>query len=143
MFKKTAQRIDKVDTVIGPGTVFEGTIKATGIVRIDGKLTGSVETSGDIIVGDQGNVQADVSANNITIAGKIHGNVTAKEKTSLLHKAFVEGDIDTKNIIIEEGAVFKGRCIMGETQSQSQSAQQQQQASAGQNKKEAGKVKAS
>ncbi|OEH86499.1 hypothetical protein BHU72_12860 [Desulfuribacillus stibiiarsenatis] len=114
MFKKPAQRVDKVDTVIGPGTEFEGHIKATGIVRIDGKVTGKIETSGDVVIGDQGELKADVSANNITIGGKIFGNVNAKEKATILQKGFVEGDIETKNIAIEDGATFKGRCIMGE-----------------------------
>ncbi len=118
MFKKTAQRIDKVDTVVGPGTEFEGSIKATGIIRIDGKLKGTVETTGDIIIGDQGEVIADVIASNITIAGKMHGNIVVKEKTTLLQKGHVEGDIETKIIVIEDGATFNGKCIMGEGRKQ-------------------------
>lgn len=114
MFKKVTQGIDRVDTVVGPGTEFEGVIKAKGIVRIDGKLTGSVETTGDIIIGEQGVVTADVVANNITIAGKITGNISVKEKATILNKGSVCGDIETKNIIIEDGANFKGSCLMGE-----------------------------
>lgn len=114
MFKKVTQGIDRVDTVVGPGTEFEGVIKAKGIVRIDGKLTGSVETTGDIIIGEQGVVTADVVANNITVAGKIEGNISVKEKATILNKGSVCGDIETKNIIIEDGATFKGSCIMGE-----------------------------
>jgi len=138
MFKKTAQRIDKVDTVIGPGTEFEGTIKATGIVRIDGKLAGSIETSGDIIIGDKGEVKADLSGNNVTIAGKLQGNVTSKEKTTILHKGTVVGDITTKNVVIEDGAIFRGRCIMGENKEP-----QTNNHNHGNNRKDAGKTKAS
>ena len=140
LFNRAAQRIDKVDTVIGPGTVFEGSIKATGIVRIDGKLTGHVETSGDIIIGEKGEVKADMCANNLTIAGSAIGDIHAKEKTTILCKGRVEGDVETKHIVIEEGAVFKGRCVMGEAKtapSNQNSANQQQ------TKKEQGKARAS
>lgn len=150
LFNRSSQRIDKVDTVIGPGTVFEGSIKATGIVRIDGKLSGHVETSGDIIVGEKGEVRADMYANNFTIAGSAFGDIHAKEKTVILHKGRVEGDIDTKNIVIEEGAVFKGRCIMGDTKAASgnqtivsQNITNQSSANQQQTKKEQGKTKAS
>ncbi|OEF97328.1 bactofilin family protein [Desulfuribacillus alkaliarsenatis] len=134
MFKKAAQRVDKVDTVVGPGTEFEGSIKATGIVRIDGKLKGSIETTGDIIIGDQGEVTADVDASNITIAGKIRGNISVKDKTTILQKGVVEGDIDTKSIVIEEGATFKGKCVMGEERKHSSNNQNNQNNKGGKSK---------
>lgn len=114
MFSSKGQRSDKVDTVIGPGTEFEGTIKATGVVKIDGRFTGTITTTGDIVIGDKGLVKANVSGNNTTVAGKIIGDIKSKEKTTILHKGIVEGDILTKNIIIEQGGTLKGKCTMGE-----------------------------
>ena len=114
MFGNKGQRADRVDTIIGPGTEFEGTIKATGIVKVDGKFTGTITTTGDIEIGDKGLVKADVVGNNTVVAGKIIGNIKSKEKTTILHKGVVEGDILTKNIIIEQGGILKGKCTMGD-----------------------------
>ncbi len=110
--KPQVQKVDEIDTVIGPGTKFEGEIKAIGIVRIDGVFSGEISTQGDIIVGDQGEANGNLSSNNMIIAGKSNAKLKCKEKLEIRSSGTVIGDVEVKNIVIEENAVFKGQCVM-------------------------------
>jgi len=109
---KKPQKIDEIDTIIGPGTKFDGNIEATGIVRVDGAFTGNIITKGDIIIGDNGKVDGTMSARNIVIAGVINANISCSEKLEIKSQGKVNGDIAVKSIIIEENAVFNGTCLM-------------------------------
>ncbi|MCF6094667.1 polymer-forming cytoskeletal protein [Microaerobacter geothermalis] len=106
------QNINKVDTIIGPGTEFIGDIKATGIVRIDGSHQGKIETMGDVIVGEKGNVAAEIRGRNISIAGKVEGPVVAEGRLQILPKGVLIGDVEVSTIIIEEGGKYNGQCLM-------------------------------
>jgi len=111
--KKTQpQKIDEIDTVIGPGTKFEGEIKATGIVRIDGLFNGDIYTKGDIIIGDHGETNGTMTSRNMIIAGKTNSKLKCEEKLEIRSTGKVIGDVEVNNIVIEENAVFKGQCVM-------------------------------
>ncbi|MBO8172163.1 MAG: polymer-forming cytoskeletal protein [Bacillaceae bacterium] len=112
MFNGKNAKIEKVDTVVGDGTTFVGNIQATGIVRVDGKLEGELETQGDIIVGEKGEVEGSVKGRNVTVAGRITGNVISDEKLHLLSTGVIEGDIDIKTLIVDEGSKYYGECNM-------------------------------
>ncbi len=107
-----AQKTDQIDTVIGPGTKFEGEIKAIGIVRIDGFFNGNLTTKGDIIVGELGEANGILSSNNMIIAGKSKAKLICEDKLEIRTTGTVIGDVEVKNIVIEEKAVFKGQCFM-------------------------------
>lgn len=110
--KKTAQKIDEIDTVIGPGTSFEGNVNATGIVRIDGVFRGEITTKGDIIVGEQGKVSGSLSSNNMIIAGNSDAALMCSGKLEIRATGKVVGDIEVDSIIIEDKALFNGQCKM-------------------------------
>jgi len=101
-----------LNTIIGKDSVIEGTIEVHGGLRVDGVVRGRVSATDSLAVGDSGRVEADVASSMVVIGGKVSGNILAKDKVELQSKAEVEGDITTKNLIIEEGAVFHGRCNM-------------------------------
>lgn len=101
-----------MNTIIGKDSVIEGTLEVKGGLRIDGMVRGQISATESLSVGDSGRVEADLASVMIVIGGKVAGNILAKEKIELQSKAEVEGDITTKNLIIEEGAVFHGRCNM-------------------------------
>ena len=104
----------KISTLIGQNAVLLGDFTAEGSARIDGKITGDVVVTGDLIIGATGCVIGDVSAESAMIGGEIQGNVMAKEKTELMGTARVIGDISTKTIVIDENAVFQGKCDMNQ-----------------------------
>jgi len=100
--------------LVGVGTTIEGKIKSKGSVRIDGKLIGDVQANENLFVGESGEVDGTVTARNITIGGKLKGGVTASEKLVFESKSQVRGEIKAAKLIIDEGAVFDGKCTMAD-----------------------------
>ena len=98
---------------VGHGTVLTGETTFQMMLRVDGHLTGSVASDGGtLIVGTNGQVDANVSVGVATINGVVNGDVVATEKIQLGRTARVMGNVATPRLIIEEGAVFEGGCSM-------------------------------
>lgn len=118
--KKTADSLsyEKVQTVIGEGTEIKGTFQATGVVRIDGMLEGTVIHDGDLIVGPKGKVVANIRSRGLAVAGEVRGNVEALEKLELLAGARLYGDIKCGHLVVHEGAMFHGRSLMANEEQQ-------------------------
>lgn len=113
MFKKKEEiDVTKVDTVIGKETIITGTIEAKGILRVEGKISGNLNTNGDVIVSQGGVVEADVTARSISIAGNVKGNVEASGLLSVEPSGKMLGDIKVAKLAIGDGAVFTGACEM-------------------------------
>jgi len=100
--------------LVAAGTVFEGKLRTPGSIRIDGKIIGEVTAAQNISVGGSGDVDGNITAKNVTIGGKIKGMVVAQEKLVLETKAIVRGDIRAAKLVIDEGAMFDGKCMMAE-----------------------------
>lgn len=85
-------------------------------LRINGNFKGSLQTKGKLQIGKTAQVTADINGEEVSIAGKVNGNVMAAKRLQLLSTAVVKGDIKTSVLEINEGAVFKGQSdMMGET----------------------------
>ncbi len=103
--------------LIGAGTIVEGKLRSPGNLRIDGKIIGEVIAAQNIAVGASGDVDGNISAKNVSIGGKIKGTIVAQEKIVFESKAVVRGDIRAAKLVIDEGAIFDGKCVMGEAKS--------------------------
>lgn len=103
---------DKVDTVIGKDTEFTGTLRAKGVIRVDGKVEGEIITHGDVIIGETGKIIGDIKARHVTLAGEIHGNAIAHGKLEIISTGKLFGDIEIGSLVINDGAVFDGKCEM-------------------------------
>jgi cytoskeletal protein CcmA (bactofilin family) len=99
--------------LIGNGTKIIGDITSQGDVRIDGHLTGNINTSGKFVLGASGVVDGNINSNNADLSGEVKGKVTVNEMLSLKSTAKINGDIVTGKLAIEPGAVFNGTCNMG------------------------------
>lgn len=110
--KKSINDISEIETLIGKDTAIKGTINSKGTIRIDGQFEGDIITAGNIMVGDNAIITAQVTALNATIGGTIYGNVDVSEKLELLPSAKMYGDIKVGVLIISAGATFKGACTM-------------------------------
>ena len=105
--------LEQVGTIIGPGAVLEGPLTTKDSTRIDGTVKGNVTVSGALIVGQDAKIIGTVSAMNAYIAGEINGNLAAPQgKVEISDTGKVIGDITCKGIIIDENAVFHGKCEM-------------------------------
>ena len=100
--------------LIGAGTVFEGKLRTPGSIRVDGRVIGEINATQNISIGGSGEVDGNMSAKNVTIGGKMKGTVLAQEKLVFESRAVVRGDIRAAKLVIDEGALFDGKCVMSE-----------------------------
>lgn len=111
--KKTAEQINaKISSIIGSDMVVEGNIRAKEAVRVEGKVTGDVETDGALIISAGGAVKGNVKGSSIIIGGSVEGDLTSGGRTEVASTGKVIGNIRTKSLIVDENAVFQGQCIM-------------------------------
>lgn len=99
-------------TIIGAGTVLEGTLKVAMSARIDGTINGDVTSEGTIIVANEGTVNGNITAADVKISGVVKGNVTTSGKIELVANGKLLGDIQTKSLSIAETALFHGNSRM-------------------------------
>jgi cytoskeletal protein CcmA (bactofilin family) len=102
------------NNLIGNGTTIKGEIIASGDVRIDGTIIGTVKSSGKIIIGQQGVVEGDLMCNSTDVSGRVKGTIRVDELTSLKSTSRIEAELYTKQLFIEVGAIFTGKCEMSQ-----------------------------
>ena len=102
-----------MNTLIGHGTTLDGSLNVSSGMRVDGKILGQITCSDSLLVGKTGVVEASVKVKSATIGGRVVGDIEASEVVILEGNSTVIGDVTTKKLIIEEGAVFNGTCHMG------------------------------
>ena len=116
MFKKGKAPVvsgGKIENVLGSSTSFSGTVKSDGNLRIDGLYQGHIETAGNVIVGPSAKVMADIVANSVQVWGAVRGNITASGSLEILPSGRVWGDVRVSSLLIDEGGLFRGECVMG------------------------------
>lgn len=112
MFKNKASAQGSGETIIGQGTAIQGSIKAVGLVRIDGRVEGTIETDGDLVIGNSGSVEAQMKAKNVIVAGHGQGSIIATGRLEISKTGKLIADAQVGALVIEEGAVFQGQCQM-------------------------------
>lgn len=81
-------------------------------LRINGTFEGKLDTRGNLTIGENAKVRANIQGDNIIIAGKVVGNVTASQSLSVVSPASIEGDIYTPRLSVGEGSIIEGRLTM-------------------------------
>lgn len=103
---------ERFDTLIGRQTEIQGTLRVVQSVRIDGKVIGNIEASKDqaitVVIGQEGEVQGDLFASRVIVAGKVAGNIDAYERVELMASSLVQGDVKYGSIAVEHGARLLG-----------------------------------
>ena len=97
---------------IDQGSEFEGKLSFRDTVRIDGKFRGEITSENSLIVGESGEIDAEIHSKTVSISGTVHGNVIAQEKVVLHKTALVNGDIEAPTLVVEEGAKVSGKITM-------------------------------
>jgi len=101
----------KIETVIGPNAYFRGDIQSDGGVRIDGVIEGTIDITGNLVVGEGAKIIAEIKANNISISGAIKGNI-AGNRVEILETGRVWGDLTINSLLLNEGAYLRGQTTM-------------------------------
>jgi len=99
-------------SVIDHGCEIEGRLTFGGTLILNGKFQGEVVSSDTLIVGEAGNLRADVRVGVAIISGQIDGQITARERVELRGNAQIRGDIVTPMLILDKGVIFNGHCKM-------------------------------
>jgi cytoskeletal protein CcmA (bactofilin family) len=96
------------------GASFKGELDFEDTMRIDGKFNGRITSKNELIVGDSAQIDGDIHVGRIAISGTVVGKIVADQRVEIHRNGKVYCDIDTPALIIEEGAIFQGNCVMGE-----------------------------
>lgn len=101
-------------SIISSGTTVTGDIDCAGVIKVEGRIDGSIRRARQVMLAKEGAIHGDVSANEIVVGGSIDGAVTAKDRLELQSSAVVNGDIATRSIVVMEGARITGSVKMTE-----------------------------
>ena len=114
MLKKltSSEQDGDMNTLIGKDTTITGTLDVKGPLKVDGTVKGKILCNDCVTIGQTGMVEAEIEASSAVIAGRLNGNIMTTDKVELQAKCELEGDIKTKSLVIEQGAIFCGSCNM-------------------------------
>ena len=94
--------------------LFEGDLRAPEAVRIDGTVNGNCTCEKELIIGKNGHVKGNISAQHVIISGRVEGDIAAQGKLELLSTGKLVGNISARSLVIDEDASFDGRCTMSQ-----------------------------
>ena len=100
------------NTVLATDITFNGKIKFAKPFMIKGKVFGSIEATGDLVIDENAVVKADISAGRVLVKGGLEGNVNAEKLVFVTASGSVLGDIMAPQVILEPGSRFTGKCTM-------------------------------
>ena len=101
-------------SVLAKGLVFNGQLEGQGSIKILGTVKGRIRLQGDCHVDEMGQIDGDVEAENIFLAGRIQGNLSASNRVEILGTGQVDGDIRVSRIAISDGASINGHVHVGD-----------------------------
>jgi cytoskeletal protein CcmA (bactofilin family) len=97
---------------IDEGSEVLGELRFRNTFRVDGRVKGRIVSENNLIVGETGDVEAEIDCGVISIRGKVVGQVRARQSIELLSGSQVFGTLSTPKLSVEEGALFQGDCDM-------------------------------
>src|SRR6056297_2539803 len=113
MFKKNKNsQPKKIETIIGPNIKVKGNFNGEGNTVIEGTLEGSLKTSGDVYVGDNAKILANIKAKKVRVGGNVTGDVYAQKYLEIVSSAKISGNIQCASLSVESGANLNGQCTM-------------------------------
>lgn len=99
--------------ILSSDVEIKGTVKFANDLVVDGKIEGEITSSGNLTVGENARLKAEIRTGTVVVYGKVHGNITAASHIELKASAEVIGDIKAATLSIEAGAIFVGKSTVG------------------------------
>lgn len=97
---------------VDAGTVFRGELEFETTFRVEGKVEGTIVSNGTLVVGEGGVVEGEVRVAQVFVSGTVRGSVHASRRIQLCKDGKAFADLETPSLVIEDGAIFDGRCSM-------------------------------
>lgn len=109
-----------INSVVGEGTAFRGELNLNGLLRIDGDFSGTIRTTGKVLIGKSGRAECTIRANTVVVGGVVRGNIYADDKVIVLSTGMMIGNIHSPRLIAEEGVILNGNCLIKQEESESE-----------------------
>lgn len=106
---------NKLAGLIDQESEFNGELRFKGSFRIEGVFKGSIISDSLLVIGEKGNVEAEIDVGQLVVNGEVHGTLQAKDKIEIHSKGRVYGKIITPHLVIDEGAFLDATCQTQET----------------------------
>ena len=100
-----------VETVLGTGAAFEGTISCEGSIKVEGELKGDIKVANSIVVGPNGSVTGDINAGEVVIFGKVTGKIDARA-LEIKSTGEITGEVLVETLITDAGGIMRAKCEM-------------------------------
>lgn len=97
---------------IAQGTTFNGDLISEGDFRVEGAVSGSLTTTGKVVIGKTGTIDGILVCKNADVEGRFKGTLTVSDTLSLRASANVEGEVQIGKLAVEPGATFNANCLM-------------------------------
>ena len=97
---------------LGPDAEVSGKLSFVGATRIEGKLRGQVRAADVLVIGTEAVVEASVQAETLVILGEVRGQIESSGRVEVCAGGRLFGDVETRCLVIEEGAIFEGNARM-------------------------------
>ena len=111
IFKSDGKGTD-LNGFLDRGSHVQGELAFETTFRIDGHFTGSVKSGGDLIIGEAGEVEGEIEAGQVFVSGTVRGSIVTSKRTEITPTGKVFADLTTPSLVVGNGAIFEGRCIM-------------------------------
>jgi cytoskeletal protein CcmA (bactofilin family) len=109
-----SQAPESVISIIGPGMTIVGNCETDGTVRVEGTVEGSIKAGKAVVIGKKGVVHGDVATQDAVISGRVEGTLVAASRLELQATCRIDGEVHTRRMQLEEGAVLNGNVHMGQ-----------------------------
>ncbi len=112
--KEIIEDENKIGTVVADDIEFRGRLIFKNSLKLKGFFEGKIETKGQLIIGQESTVSADIKAGVVSVNGTVNGKIKAAQRVELYTKSVTRCDLITPELYIEKGSIFNGTCIMTE-----------------------------
>jgi cytoskeletal protein CcmA (bactofilin family) len=107
--------VEAVLSIVAAGMTITGDVQTAGVLKVDGEINGSITGARQVLLGRGGVVRGNVTAGEVVVGGNVEGSVSALDRLELQATAAVHGDIDTRSIVVIEGAKINGMVRMSDS----------------------------
>ncbi len=99
---------------LGEGTVISGDVRFPEILRVEGKITGKITSEKELVVGESGEIEAEIEVGSLSVNGKVSGTLRVRDRLTIHAHGHVRGELilEKPALIIEEGGIFEGTIEM-------------------------------
>ena len=114
MLKFKGLASEDLNGFLDEGTEFAGELRFRDTLRVDGRASGKIVSDNTLIVGETGQVDAEIDCGVVSIRGRVTGTVRGRQRIELLSGCRVQATLVSPKLVVEDGAFFQGDCRMGE-----------------------------